>query len=155
MPKKGSICGAIEQKDILNNNDDIIGTALLFNNKNNFYIELNLPDSLYIMNCFVHTSSSLYDFPLDTISNLNWVNFNHIYRYTSLGNFKRLIFPLTEIPNRFYLTVAIEYGNWENQELNKKIAWIDGIRYGSSIRGRVTAFDKKQCLTQAKDGISQ
>jgi hypothetical protein len=155
MPIKGSICGAIEQKDILNNNDDIIGTALLFNNKNNFYIELTLPDSLCVLNCFVHTSSSLYDFPLDTLNNLNWSNFNHIFRYSSLGNFKRLIFPLTEIANRCYLAIAIEYGRWENQEIVKKIAWIDGIRYGSSIRGRVTAFDKKQCFKQSKEGITQ
>jgi hypothetical protein len=154
LPIKGSICGAIEQKDILNNNDDNIGTALLFNNKNNFYIELTLPDSLCILNCFVHTSSSLYDFPLDTLNNLNWVNFNHVFRYTSPGTMKRLIIPLTEIPNRSYLAVAIEYGRWENQELIRQIAWIDGIRYGSSIRGRVTAFDKKLCLKQPKEGLN-
>lgn len=155
LPIKGSICGSIEQKDILNYNDEIIGTALFFNNKKNFYIEITLPDSLCVLNCFVHTSSSLYDFPLDTLSNLNWVNFNHIFRYTSLGSVKRLIFPLTEIPNRSYLAIAIEYGRWKNQELIKQIAWIDGIRYGSSIRGRVTAFDKKQCFTQPIEELEQ
>ncbi len=155
LPIKGTICGTIEQKDILNSNDDVIGTALLYNNKENFYLEITLPDSLCILNCFVHSSSSLYDFPLDSAYNLNWPTFNHNYRYTLLSSFKKIIIPLYEIPNRSYLAVAIEYGKWINQELTKQISWIDGIRYGSSVRGRVTAYDKKQCLKQAKEAINE
>jgi hypothetical protein len=53
------------------------------------------------------------------------------------------------------LAVAIEYGKWKNQSLIKKIAWIDGIRYGSSVRGRITAYDTKQCLTQNHEGLNE
>ena len=154
-PVRGSICGNIEQKDILNDNDDIIGNALFFNNYNNFYIELTLPDSLCILNCYLHSSTSLYDFPLDNSNNLNYLFFNHIFRYSLLKSFKRIIIPLPEIPARSYLSVAIEYGKWENQSLVKKIAWIDGIRYGSSIRGRITAYDKKACLIQNHEGLNE
>jgi hypothetical protein len=155
IPIRGTICGSIEEKDILNDNNDIIGNALLYNNTKNFYIEITLPDSLCIMNCYAHLSTSLYDFPLDSLQNLNYFAFNHVFRYTHLSYFKRIIIPLTELPNRSYMAVAIEYGKWENQELLKKIAWIDGIRFGSSIRGRITAFDKKQCLVQNGEAIDE
>ena len=155
IPIRGTICGTIEEKDILNENDAIIGNALFYNNPKNFYMELTLPDSLCIMNCYAHTSTSLYDFPLDSLQNLNYSLFNRIFRYSQLRSFKRIIIPLPEIPNRSYLAVAIEYGKWKNQSLIKKIAWIDGIRYGSSVRGRITAYDTKQCLTQNHEGLNE
>ena len=155
MPERGTTCGTIEQKDILNETNDVIGTALLFNNSKNFYIELTLPDSLSILNCYLHSSLNLYDFPVDSNYNLNWNNFNHIFQFTRLNNFNRIIIPLNELPNRSYLAIAIEYGKYENQKSIKNILWVDGIRFGSSIRGRITAYDKKSCLTQSFEGQNE
>jgi hypothetical protein len=148
MPIIGSICGEIEQKDIIDDQGNAIGLALLYNDTKNFYLYLSLSDSLIVEQTNLHWSQELMNFPMDSFHNLDLGNFKFTKREVLPRNSQKIIIPLPQLPSRFYLAAGITFKNYKNSASGKNIAWIDGIRYGSSYRGKVTAFERKICLTQ-------
>jgi hypothetical protein len=141
-------CGAFSVHDLVTVQQEVKGMLRFYNDPSRWFLEFKLEENHSIEWVYLHFSPTP-NFPVDAKQNPDLSSFAHQVHFAHPSTLRRLNFPKKDVPLKGFLSICLVYRN--PQTLNRcgmgKL-WVDGIRYGSSERGRYFAYSWKNCLTQ-------
>jgi hypothetical protein len=141
-------CGSFSIHELLTVQQDVKGMLRLYNNLTEWFLEFKLEEDHSIELVHLHFSPTPH-FPLDAHQNPDLSSFSHQVHFNHPSSIRRLKFSKNEVPLQGYISICIEYKNPQTfNRCGMGKLWVDGIRYGSSERGRYVAYSWKNCLTQ-------
>jgi hypothetical protein len=148
-------CGAYSVHDLMTAQQDTKGKLRFYNNSTQWFLEFKLDENHFIERVHIHFTPTP-NFPMDVHQNPDLTSFNHQVQFKHPSSIRRLTFSKNEVPLQGFVSICLEYKNPQTfNHCGMGKLWIDGIRYGSSERGRYFAYSWKNCLTQTPESPIQ
>lgn len=139
-------CGEMISRSLVTQGGITVGKAVLYNDKENFYVKLIASRDWYIGKAYAHIAYDMSRFPLDKNNNPYYAKFD--YRELSSKPKKELYFkiPYEEIAlKQFLSSVMCEIFSLPDRPGIKMHAWIQGRPYGETMEGKIFAYSTKTC----------
>jgi hypothetical protein len=143
----GGICGNRDFRDLLNENNQPKGSLFTYNDHQYQYLDVQLDDGYVASNIYIHFSETS-NFPVDSQNNPDVTVFGYKYHMDYPTSFWRIRWKKGKIPLNGFVSLCVAAIHPENQgDCKQTRLWADGIRYGSSIRGRYFYYTWTNCLS--------
>lgn len=139
-------CGTIHQKDLIREDGQIAGNALVYNDQKYFYVELSTFQGFYMWDAYLHLTNKYGSFPMDQNNNPNLSHFSYTILGRPMSNMKKFRIPINELKGASYVSVAVET-KFLREEFNAMpvTAWVNGKVFGASSKGRAFFYLKQIC----------
>ena len=145
LTESGEVCGKIIEKRIMKNGETSIGEAIIYNDKEYFYVLLST-DKGYFKNAYLDVSSKFGTLPLDENGSIIIDKFNHKSPGLKPGKERKFRIPLSEMSRTSYISVAAEYvQNLNNTTQKVHISWVEGKHFGTSQPAHIFDYRKQLC----------
>lgn len=155
VTEPGAVCGEIQEKNIFNRENEVIGQALVYNDTKYFYVVMSCFRGYNFNETYMQIDDKFGNFPLTDAGNPDITNFEYSILDRPASNTRKFRIPLTEIAGVSNLTVAAMIQSTENREDKPTVAWVDGKFYGAEKTGRTFVFSKTTCMTTEAETVQE
>lgn len=141
-----NVCGVMEESKVLLDDITAAGNTLVYNDDQFLFIEMEAFEEFYFSDAYCHLAYDFQDIPLDGEGDPDYVNFTYQIIDNPISKFRTFKIPLSALEqNNVMLTVGVKVLPDPNKPNMFKLAWVSGIKYGNSWKGRVFKYQKKAC----------